>query len=264
MEFLISTKNGLYKTNEKGEISKVCCDFEIQDAIIDKELYICSPTDGFIINDKKIVEEGCWRLWKYEGKIFALVEGPKIYEKENLVLDLTKYANEMNWYFPHGPPHITDIINFKGKIIATVEEGNLLVGDNITNLRPIKFSNDMHNLLKKGDSLLIACADGIYITKDLETFRKVQKGYFHALEDLGNLIVASALSRTPIYIGDGYNWKNVNIELPKSTFGSTNIAKLDDRRILYSSTSVYEIDILKEIKNQIIKEIPETRRISRL
>lgn len=266
MEFLIATGEGLYKFKE-GSLEKLCCDFEVQDAkIIGNKLYVCSSTHGFLINDEKVIDQGCWRLFEYKGKVYVSIEGPKIYdEKSNLILDLTKEAERLSWYFPYGPAHITDFIEFKGKIIASVEEGNILVGDSVEELKPKQFWNDMHNLLVKGDLLIVACADGIYVSTDLLTFRKVENGYFHALEDLGKTLVASRMSQKPIYVsGDGNYWYNINVELPRPTFGVTSIAKINERKVLYSTTSIYEVDVIAETANQLIKDLPMTRRVIRI
>lgn len=263
MEFLIGTIEGLYKL-KGGEIEKLPYDFEVQDVkLVGKKLYVCSPTHGFLINEEKVIQEGCWRLFEYKGKIYVSIEGPKIYDDNSqLVLDLTKEAQKMSWYFPHGPPHITDFAEFKGKIIASVEEGNLLVGDNVNELKPRQFWNDMHNLFSRGDFLLVACADGIYITRDLLTFRKVETGYFHAIEDLGKLLVTSRMSQKPIYVsGDGSYWYNINVELPRPTYGVTPIAKIDDRKVIYSTTSIHEIDVITETAKELVKDIPMTRRV---
>lgn len=270
--YLIATRAGLFKLTDEENLEKLPYNFNVSDVIINNErFYVCSSEYGVIIDDKKILEEGCWRLWKYNNTIYAFIEGPKIYEiKEdnsaNLVLDLTQEAEKMGWEFPYGPPHITDITLFKGLVVATVEEGNLLVGDSIKNLKPINFFADMHNLLSKEDNLLVATASGIFTTNDLNKFEKRIGGYAHGIEELGKFLVAHVMSDEPLIISrdKGCSWEKVNLRLPRPTFGETAIAKKNDRRIIYSTTAIYEVDIIEKRARELIKEIPTTNRVIKI
>lgn len=141
---LIATRAGLFKLTDGESLEKLPYDFSISDVIIhSRKFYVCSPEYGVLLDDEKILEEGCWKLWRYNNVIYAPIDGPKIYEiknnSANLVLDLTREAEKMGWEFPYGPPHITDITLFKGLIVVTIEEGNLLVGDFDKELKTDKF-----------------------------------------------------------------------------------------------------------------------------
>ncbi|WP_338602087.1 hypothetical protein V6M85_01480 [Sulfolobus tengchongensis] len=268
--YLIATDDGLFRLNEKDrEIERLTQGYSVNDAILP---YICSSRQGVIVNGETIINEGCWRLWRYMGAVYASIEGPKIYEikgdkrEVNLILDLTNEAKELGWDFPYGPPHITDFAVFKGQIIATVEEGNLLVGDSIRKLRPIEFIADMHNLLVKGDNLLIAAADGLYLTKDLIKFDKRISGYAHGIEDLDDIVVGHIMAYEPLIISKdgGVNWDKLPIRLPRPTFGVTAIAKVNKEKVIYSTNSIYEIDILRLESKKIVEEIPSTRRVIKM
>lgn len=213
--YLIATNNGLYKLDK--ELEKLTDGYEVNDAILP---YICSSEKGVILNNKEVlVNEGCWRLWQYDSTIYASIEGPKVYEirdgKVKEILNLTKEAERLSWEFPYGPAHITDFTIFRDYIVATVEEGNLLVGKSISELKPIEFFADMHNLLVSGENLLIAAANGIYLTKDLTSFNKVISGYAHGIENLGGTIVAHIMSQEPLIISrnHGNSWEKVNVSM---------------------------------------------------
>ncbi|ADX85023.1 beta propeller repeat protein [Saccharolobus islandicus] len=261
--YLIATNNGLYKLDK--ELEKLTEGYEVNDVVLP---YICSSEKGVISkNNEAIINEGCWRLWEYDNTIYASIEGPKIYEirdrKVKEILNLTKEAEKLGWEFPYGPAHITDFALFKDYIVATVEEGNLLVGKSISELKPIDFFADMHNLLVSGENLLIATANGIYKTIDMKSFNKVIGGYAHGLEDLGRIVVAHIMSQEPLIISrdNGISWDKVSVKLPRPTFGVTAIAKKDERKVIYSTTAVYEVDIIEQKPIELVKEIPMTRRV---
>lgn len=73
--YLVGTKNGLYEV--KGKVERVCCDGEeVYDFLLrGKDLYVCSADSGVTLNGKKLLDDSCWRLYEYNGKLFALVEG---------------------------------------------------------------------------------------------------------------------------------------------------------------------------------------------
>ncbi|WP_081094469.1 hypothetical protein [Sulfolobus acidocaldarius] len=157
--------------------------------------------------------------------------------------------------------HITDFAVYKNKIIASVEDGHLLVGDELSSLKPIKFFADSHNLLSKGNYLYITTADGLYVTQDLENFHVIEKGYFHGIEDLGELILAQVRSKRPLFLGKEYKWERLNLELPSPTFGVTAISKIDNENIVYSTSSLVEINLKKLEAKTLIKNLPMTRRV---
>jgi len=261
--YLIGTDEGLFKLKEK-ELERIADGYAVNDVILP---YVCSPDVGVIsIKGQKIIKEGCWRLYKDNNTIYASIEGPKIYEikgeEARLVLDLTKEGEKLGWEFPHGPPHITDFAVFKGNIVATVEEGNLLVGETFEKLKPLDFFSDMHNLLVKNDTLFIATAYGVYVTRDLKNFEKVVGGYAHGLEDLGDYIVLQVMSQEPLLISkDGIKWEKLSVKLPRPTFGENSIAKMNERNVIYSTTAVYQVDIVEQNTIELVNDIPLTRRI---
>ncbi|QGA69254.1 hypothetical protein [Sulfolobus sp. E11-6] len=264
--YLIATDNGLYKLDK--ELEKLTEDYEVNDAILP---YICSSERGVIFNYKEvIINEGCWRLWEFGNTIYASIEGPKIYEikdgKVKEILNLTKEAERLGWEFPYGPAHITDFALFRDQIVATVEEGNLLIGKSISQLKPLDFFADMHNLLAYGENLLIATANGIYVTKDLTIFNKVINGYAHGLENLGGIIVGHIMSQEPLIISkdNGISWDKISLKLPRPTFGVTAIAKKDERKVIYSTSAIYEVDVIENKAIELVKEIPMTRRVIRV
>jgi len=258
--YLICSDNGLYKY-EKGNLDRLCCEGEIVYDFIPPNI-VCTDS-GVYVNDKKVIEGGCWRLFNYNNnKIFASIEGPKVYDiNGNLIIDLTEDGRRLGWEFPHGPPHITDFILYRGYVVATVEEGNLLVGEDLKSLRPVSFFADMHNLLVKHDELLIASAYALYKT-DLKEFRAVAKGYFHGLVDLGEIVVAQVMSNKPLMVSSNLvHWENLGIELPRPTFGVTGIDKIDENRIVYSTTSLYEINLIEKKPLKLADLHSMTRRV---
>ncbi|BFH73803.1 hypothetical protein SJAV_17470 [Sulfurisphaera javensis] len=254
--YYICTENGLFRYDNKLE--RICCEDESVHDFIPPDT-ICTE-NGVYVRGRKTIEGECWRLYNL-GKIVASVEGPKIYEIEGkLIVDLTDFSKKLGWEFPYGLPHITDFTLYKGKIIASVEEGNLLVGDTLNELKPIDFFADMHNLIVKNSFLLIATANALYKT-DLQKFEVISRGYFHGLLDLGDITLAQVMSSKPLQISaDLTHWKTLDIELPRPTFGVTAVDKIDDENIVYSTTSLYEINVRK-IKYEKIVDLPLTRRV---
>ncbi|WP_230952908.1 hypothetical protein [Sulfolobus acidocaldarius] len=177
------------------------------------------------------------------------------------ILDLEDEGKKLGWKFLNSKAHITDFAVYKNKIIASVEDGHLLVGDELSSLKPIKFFADSHNLLSKGNYLYITTADGLYVTQDLENFHVIEKGYFHGIEDLGELILAQVRSKRPLFLGKEYKWERLNLELPSPTFGVTAISKIDNENIVYSTSSLVEINLKKLEAKTLIKNLPMTRRV---
>jgi len=120
----------------------------------------------------------------------------------------------------------------------------------------------MHNLLVKNVILFIATAYGVYATRDLKNFEKVVGGYAHGLEDLGEYMVLQVMSQEPLMISrDGSNWEKLSVGLPRPTFGETSIVKINERNVIYSTTGVYQVDLVEQSAKKLINSIPLTRRI---
>lgn len=260
--YLVGTSKGLYKIDKEANL--ICDKEDVYDFILkNNDLYICSTESGVILNGKTILNESCWKFYEFNGQLIASVEGPKLYliNKERIkeLIDLRDEGKKRGWSFPHSEyAHITDFAQYNGKIIASVEEGNLLFGD-ITSLKPLDFFNDSHNLLVK-DHLYIATAYGLYLTDDLINYTLIEKGYFHGIEDLGNAIIAQEMSEFPLMMYEDGKLARMGIKLPRPTFGTNAIAKVDDKNIVYSTTSFYEINI-KNLNFRKIVDIPMTRRV---
>lgn len=274
MRALLCTDDGVLALSEEG-LERVCCPgVEVYDVYVDGEvIYACTEDRGLIVVEggkaRVLVGGSCWRLYPTGRVLVASVEGPRLYAVEGgramLVGDYSGYAERLGWWFPHGPPHITDLAFYKGVILASVEVGHLLKGASMDSLRPIGFREDQHNLLALDDKLLIATASGVYYTRDLENFRLApgSQGYFHALEDCGDLIIGHVMSYKPLRISRnrGESWEAVDIKLPPPTFGATSVACIGGRRILYATTSALTIDLDKLEARTLAEDIPMTRRI---
>ncbi|WP_062513671.1 hypothetical protein [Sulfolobus acidocaldarius] len=243
--YLVATSKGIYKITGKEEIELVCCEGESMYDFILKggRLYTCSSSNGVTIDNRNVIDESCWRL--YELSLIHISEPTRLVGSEMCIRD----------------SHITDFAVYKNKIIASVEDGHLLVGDELSSLKPIKFFADSHNLLSKGNYLYITTADGLYVTQDLENFHVIEKGYFHGIEDLGELILAQVRSKRPLFLGKEYKWERLNLELPSPTFGVTAISKIDNENIVYSTSSLVEINLKKLEAKTLIKNLPMTRRV---
>ncbi|AGE71018.1 hypothetical protein [Sulfolobus acidocaldarius] len=263
--YLVATSKGIYKITGKEEIELVCCEGESMYDFILKggRLYTCSSSNGVTIDNRNVIDESCWRLYEFGDKIIASVEGPRLYlvDEGKKILDLEDEGKKLGWKFLNSKAHITDFAVYKNKIIASVEDGHLLVGDELSSLKPIKFFADSHNLLSKGNYLYITTADGLYVTQDLENFHVIEKGYFHGIEDLGELILAQVRSKRPLFLGKEYKWERLNLELPSPTFGVTAISKIDNENIVYSTSSLVEINLKKLEAKTLIKNLPMTRRV---
>jgi len=256
MRYIIGTDDGLYEVI-KGDLRRICCDgLEVYDfEEYDGELYICSSNRGVMrlrgSGLEKILGRSCWRLYRLEDGIIASVEGPRIYfisgGSARLLGDYTGYARELGWWFPHGPPHITDLAVFRGEYVASVEVGNMLVGPDLSSMKPHRFSHDQHNLLVVGEILLVATASGVYFTEDLVEFEfaRGSRGYFHALDECDGVVVGHVMDRTPIRVSSdrGRSWERLPVELPSPTYGTTGAACIEGGRAVYSTTDVYEVDL---------------------
>ncbi|BCU71581.1 hypothetical protein [Stygiolobus caldivivus] len=259
--YLISTKDGLYEYTET--LRKVGYEFNIYDALKFEDDYIvCSPQEGVVYGKEKIIDKACWRLMLIDRQLYASLAGPIIYDiiDRKVVLDLTKKAKEMGWSFDYTLPHINDIVYFKGSLVAVIEEGNLLKGESLEGLKPTDFKADMHNVFTNDKFMLIATADGVYYTEDLNNFTLTLGGYAHGFAGLNGSIVAQIMRGEPLYLTrDGKEWSNMGIRLPKPVFGQTAIAG-NGSELMYSTTSVYKLrDNGVEL---VVDKIPLTRRIS--
>ncbi|MCY0859179.1 MAG: hypothetical protein OWQ54_01985 [Sulfolobaceae archaeon] len=255
---LISTLDGVYLYN--GNLRQLCCkNIEVRDSVIFNDKLITCGKFGLRVEDKTIVDKDCWGIELYENDVLAFLEGPILYSlNRGILLDLSELALEKDWYFPHGAPHFTSISKFKDKIIISVEEGNLLVGDSVSTVKPIDYFEDVHNLYVYGKYLLIATANGIEATQDLKYFMKVAYGYSHGITQCGSTLYAQIMDRKPILSSrNGTFWDSLPIELEPPSFGTTNIACYDGK-LYYSAENLYIIEG-KEAKK--LYEIPYTLKI---
>lgn len=259
---LLSTIDGVYAFDDK-ELRNLCCrGVEIRDSILLNGLITCGSF-GVKLNDKLLNNNQCWGLDLFEGDVLAYLEGPKLYSfnERSVILDLTKLGEEKDWYFPHGLPHFTSIMRFKGNVVISVEEGNLLVGKSIKEVLPIDYFEDMHNLFTFGKYLLIATANGIEATQDLKYFMKVAYGYSHGIVNCGNTLYAQIMDKKPLLTSrNGTFWDSIQIELEPPSFGTTNIA-CDKDKLYYASENLYVIEN-KQAKK--ILEVPYTVKVRSL
>jgi len=253
---LIATESGVY-----GEDGKLfCCrGLAVQDLLED---LVCADSGLYKLPTlQKIDKRACWRLYR-EERTYASLEGPVLLDVESgRELDLQRHAKELGWYFPHGPPHITDFLRFHGLLLATVEVGNLMVGESVETLKPTDFVEDQHNLLVFRDKLFIATASGVYVSKDLRRFKLAEgsEGYAHALVlHEGQLYSHLMRDRPVISSEDGEAWREMPHRLPPPTFGTTGLVS-HEGRLIYSTTATYELrgdDVQK-----LFGPHPMTRRI---
>ncbi len=273
MRILIGTDDGLYELSGR-RITRICCDDStIYDLKLYRgSLYICSSDSGVIKLGEgleKVLEGSCWRLINTDKGLIASLDGPRLYlvsgDRAELLADYRDYASRLGWWFPEGPPHITDLVVYRGSFVASVEVGNLMRGSDPASLEPLSFSHDQHNLLVVDDLLLIATASGVYYTEDLEVFSEAKgsRGYFHALERCGDLVLGHVMSTKPLRISrdHGKSWDRVDIELPSPTYGVTGVACIDEEKAIYSSSAIYEIDLKSLRAEKLVEKIPMTRRV---
>lgn len=274
MNIYFCTDDGVYKYSG-GILEKICCASEsVYDLYIRNNVfYICSNSNGVFRytgeSFEKILDGSCWRFYMLDNDIIVSQAGPKLYrisdDSVELLAEYTEYAREYDWWFPHGSAHITDITEYNGQYIASVEVGNLLAGESLDKLKPLDFNGDQHNLLTVDDRLIIAAASGVYYTRDLKNFKfaKGSNGYFHALDKIGDKLVGHTMDSKPLKYSEDYGetWNTIDIELPKPTFGVTGLKALDEKHIIYATTSAYKINLNNLDVKQIIKHIPMTRRI---
>jgi len=272
--YIIGTDDGLYKIAD-GFLSRVCCEgLSVYDFTeYEGELFICSSDKGLLKVTGRGLEEvlggSCWRLYRLDSDLVAFFEGPRVYlvreGSARLLADYTGYARELGWWFPHGPPHITDLAVFRGEYVASVEVGNMLVGPDLSSMKPHRFSHDQHNLLVVGETLLVATASGVYFTEDLVEFEfaRGSRGYFHALDECGGVVVGHVMDRTPIRVSSnrGRSWERLPVELPSPTYGTTGAACIEGGRAVYSTTDVYEVDLRRGSAERLVEGIPMTRRV---
>ncbi len=274
MKAVLCTDNGMFTVSEEG-LDGICCSgSKVYDVYVGEgTIYVCSVDHGLLaVRDgegRVLMEGSCWRLYPAGTTLIASIEGPRLYtvdyDKVGLLGDYRGLAERLGWWFPHGPPHITDFAYYGGEVLATVEVGHLLKGPAIDSLKPTGFREDQHNILALDDKVLIATASGVYYSRDLESFKLApgSQGYFHALEHCGELLAGHVIDEKPLRVSrdQGETWEPIDIKLPPPTFGTTGLSCLEDNRILYATTSVYIID-LESLETRIIAEgIPMVRRV---
>ena len=260
----LATDEGLYSFEDR--LVKISESYSLNDGLVIRgKTVLCSQYDGVIVGDKRVLDESCWRLFVYNNEVLASIEGPKIFkivdDKVRLVIDFTSLGRELGWDFFGRDAHITDLSYFKDSIVATIEEGSLLVGKSLNSLRPLNFSADSHVLLSMGEYLLIGTADGVYYTEDLERFNKAVNGYVHGIISINNSIVGQIMSETPLIISyDGKRWSNLGLKLPRPTYGQTCITRMGDK-VIYALKSLYEIDLREKYVRVLVPSIPTVRNV---
>jgi hypothetical protein len=258
----LATDDGLYSFEDR--LVKISESYSLNDGLVIRgKIILCSQYDGVIVGNKRVLEESCWRLFIYNNEVLASIEGPRIFkivdDRARIVLDLTPLGRELGWDFFGRDSHITDLSYFKDLIVATIEEGSLLVGKSLNYLRPLNFSADSHVLLSMGEYLLIGTADGVYYTEDLERFHKTVSGYVHGLISVNNSIVGQVMSETPLVVShDGRSWSNLGLRLPRPTYGQTCLTRRGDK-IIYALKSLYEIK--ERYVKILVPSIPTVRNV---
>lgn len=262
----LATEGGVYELIPTGGAHRICCpDLEVVDAaLFEGHLYVCSPAHGvYEVKGRqlrRISPGGCWRLVKLGDNLIASLEGPVLVDAVSgaKVADLTGYADELGWRYKRGPAHISDIVLFRDRLVASVEEGNLLAGADLSELRPVKFRGDLHALLSDLGRLFIATSTGVYYTKDLETFNMSRgpTGYTHAVGRCGGYLAVHEVSNKPIWVSvDGITWRNVPVALPPPRHGARSLACLG-ARALYAVRQVYIIDLARLIIERLASGLP--------
>jgi hypothetical protein len=210
---------------------------------------------------QKLDKRACWRLYR-EDSTYASLDGPVVLEVERgREVDFRRYAAELGWHFPLGPPHVADFARFGDVLVAAVEVGNLMAGDSVDSLRPLDFAEDQHNLLVFGRRLLVATASGIYVSQDLRSFKQAEgsEGYAHALVIHGGRLFSHLMRTKPVISSDdGEFWQETPYRLPPPTFGTTGLAS-HGGRLIYSTTETYEIGEVGVEK--LFGPHPMTRRV---
>lgn len=255
---LIATEDGVYDLSGKR---RCCKGKEVYDLLED---YFCAWEGVYKLpTEEKIEGRSCWRLVKAEDRIYASIEGPVLLDlHRGREIDLSRFAKELGWHFPHGPPHITDVTRFKEEWIVAVEVGHMLAGPSLEEPKPLGFKHDQHNLLPHGRFLLVATAAGIYYTADLSNFAFAEgsAGYAHALLYCRGRLYSHVMKNTPIIeSADGRQWRNLDIiKLPPPTFGTTALGCYN-AELIYSTTSTYVIR--DGDRDVILKGHPMTKRV---
>ncbi|MEL9991699.1 MAG: hypothetical protein QXP98_06060 [Thermoproteus sp.] len=272
MQIFLATERGLFELVPTGGAYRICCpELDLADvALFEGYLYVCSPSSGVYEvrggNLKRRVSGGCWRLRPIGETLVAAVDGPALFDATtgDKIVDLSEYSERLGWRFLKGPAHITDIATFKGKLVASVEDGSLLAGDDLKSLAPTRFWGDLHALLADKDRLYISTSTGIYYTQDLEKFNMAvgPTGYTHAVVRCGGYLATQEMSRNPLWTSiDGLVWRQLPVELPKPAFGTTNLACIGARAV-YAVRQVYVIDLARLIVEKMASGIPLVLRVS--
>ncbi|MGC9051764.1 hypothetical protein [Pyrobaculum sp.] len=231
-----ATDDGVYRDGEP-----FCCrGRDVNDVFED---YVCAWEGLYRLpTEEKVDRRSCWRLVQLEGRLYASLEGPVLRDlAADKEVDLRWLTEELGWYSPHGPPHMTDVASFGDALVAAVEVGHMLTRPSLEELKPLRFKHDQHNLLPAGGLLLIATAGGIYYTRDLADFRLAQggEGYAHALVSCGGRLYSHVMEDRPVMESeDGVRWRNIGVELPRPSFGTTGLGCAGEG-VVYSTTSTY-------------------------
>lgn len=266
MQIFLATESGVFELMPTGGAHRICCpELQVVDiALFEGHLYVCSPKSGlFEVGGgrlKRLAPNPCWRLIVADASLLASVEGPALLDalSGSKIADFSEYAERLRWRFLGGPAHIVDVANFKGLYVAAVEEGSLLVGEDLRSLRPTRFWGDLHALLADRGRLYMSTSTGIYYTDDLEKFNMSlgPTGYTHAIRRCGGYLATHEISAKPLWISpDGILWRNLPLELPKPAYGTTNLACIGSRAI-YAVRQAYVIDIPRLIVEKIASGIP--------
>ncbi len=190
---IVATEYGVYR--EDGGL--FCCRWlAVYDILKD---LVCTESGLYKLSTlQKLDKRACWRLYR-EDSTYASLEGPVVLEVERgQMVDFRRYAAELGWHFPLGPPHVTDFARFGDVLAAAVEVGNFMAGDSVDSLRPLDFADDQHNLPAFGRRLLVATASGIYVSQDLRSFKQAEGSEGYALVIHGGRLFSHLVRTKPV------------------------------------------------------------------
>ncbi len=271
VQIFLATESGVFELIPTGGAHRICCpELEVVDvAFFEGHLYVCSPRSGlFEVGGgrlKRLASSPCWRLISMEDSLIASVDGPALLDAPSgaKIADFSEYADRLGWRFLKGPAHIMDIVKFKDIYAAAVEEGSLLAGGDLKSLKPTRFWGDLHELLPDMGRLYMSTSTGIYYTEDLERFNMSigPTGYTHAVRRCGGYLATHEISPRPLWISiDGISWRNLPLELPKPSYGTTNLACIGSKAI-YAVRQVYVIDLARLIVEKMASSLPLVMRV---
>ncbi|MFB6491335.1 MAG: hypothetical protein TU35_008915 [Thermoproteus sp. AZ2] len=258
---LIAAESGVLT----AEGATYCCEgLDVNDAA---EGLICAWQGLYRLGGEleRMSERRCWRLIPWDDDVLASLEGPLIFSarRSRALADYRPYAK--GWFFFHGEPHITDMAQYKGQYVAGVEVGSLLMGPTPLELRPLEFSEDIHNLLPLGGRLLVATASGIYATEGLSRFELKAEGYAHALARAGGAVAAHVMAERPVIVSrdEGETWRNLGLKLPEPAFGTTGLL-CEGEICIYSTSETYRLDLRRAAAEKLFGPHPMARRVVKI